>query len=175
MTAEDESTNQVVRPICPVCEREEPTTRVSAIYRRQTCGTLATELAHSIAPPQEPHATDWTYSPGGDVQIVLLIAVLICGGLPIVVALLWRGPNFGVALLGSLALLAGVLWLIHRFNSGSRRYRRSDAGRRAFAKYERATAKWERAYYCQKDDVVFIPGQPGSCAPPNFQCWLTEH
>ncbi|ARX82336.1 hypothetical protein SMD44_01746 [Streptomyces alboflavus] len=30
---------------------------------------------------------------------------------------------------------------------------------------QRARAVWETLYYCQRDDVVYVPGQPSRCVP----------
>lgn len=192
MATDDPSTGGVAQPICPVCRRDEPTTKVSAIYRQQTATSSETGLAGMLSPPAAPRVPSGTHiDDSGCLSIFFLLVAGMCG------LMLWQevlnlftprgfSPATFVttsAVLAGSILLFGVISEIipPPWGTTEDRYRKSDEGRRAFAQYEearaiyeRATAKWDRAYDCQKDDVCFVPGEAGYCAPPDFQRWLTE-
>lgn len=182
MAAEDAFAGATTRPICPVCRHDEQTTKVSAIYRQQTTVGDSTTLAHYLRRSARPRASGWATD---DNLFGLALGTCVFGGFALVLGLIvllpsyiWRGepmPTWGsTILIVALASVAVSIWLLYQRATAPSRFQSSPAGQRALAGWKWATAKWERAYYCQKDDVVFIPGEPGWCAPPDFQRWLTE-
>jgi len=46
------------------------------------------------------------------------------------------------------------------------------AMRKAEAKQARAVARWSTAYYCPRDDVVFVPGAPSTAPPEQMEALL---
>jgi hypothetical protein len=83
-------------------------------------------------------------------------------------------PSVGDLLTFFAATFCGAALLIALGIPLAREYSQGEQWRRIQEAFERATVKWNRAYYCQKDDVCFVPGEPGHCASPDFQRWLTE-
>ncbi|HUS15737.1 MAG TPA: hypothetical protein VM536_12060 [Chloroflexia bacterium] len=50
--------------------------------------------------------------------------------------------------------------------------RHREAMKKAEAKQARATARWQSAYYCPQDDVVFVPGDRGTVRPEQMDSLL---
>jgi hypothetical protein len=182
MAAENTSTGPAARPICPTLGCGEHPTKVSGIVRQQTTVGDSTTLAHYLRRPARPRASGWATD---DDLFGLALGACGFGGFALVVGLsvllpayIRRGepmPTWGsTILIVALAAVAVSIWLLYQRATAPSRFQSSPAGQRALAGWKSATAKWDRVYYCQKDDVCFIPGEPGSCAPPDFQRWLTE-
>ena len=184
MAVDDPATGGLARPICPVCRRDEPTMKVSAIYRQQRGYGSSTELAELLEPPVEPRLP--SQENRSDEGMAALVMLAIAGGsaflfLAQVYSLIFDRNSFNGWLLLAFAIVLPIsLWLLRvlfdddHYKRLDDKYRKGTQGRQAFQQYERATAKWDRGYYCQKDDACFVPGEPGFCASPDFQRWLTE-
>lgn len=161
-----EASTQARRRACPICGESTHTAKVSAIYRSQTAtyesesrsrqrttlfnvlvrrdafrtygwttktrGTRSTVLAQALAPPKAPGGAGCLLVMG------LLVAFLV-----------------GAAIKETAGLLVGILifalffWLA---------VQATIAGTNPRGRYRVAVDRWERAYYCSADDVVFLPG-----------------
>jgi hypothetical protein len=66
--------------------------------------------------------------------------------------------------------VAAVLYSVVEFVNISRR---GKSDREAFLpRFAVARDRWQRAWYCWKHDIVFIPGWPVVATPDQFQAWI---
>jgi hypothetical protein len=166
-----------VEPACPICTESVRVTKVSRI--REDLGQTAkgARLARQLARPEFRRKGRFgvlfenaVYVAG----IVLAAVVALLAGLFAVLyfsadvrntalAQSFLSPATSADLLARMAILlveaalvgvAGVLAGIYR----TRRARREQARTRAL--HERALARWHAAYYCDRDEVVFLPEEP---------------
>lgn len=146
-----------------------------------------TLLAKQLTPPEKPSAGGnsfllWSVV-GCFVVFILFIGFVLPIGLTLIATLaLPAGAYFlagdtsldlaspivliGFALLClTLVISIAFLWLVWRWWKGKYeasvaqlKIRQAEADR-DLPHWERATSRWERLYYCRRDDIVFIPNE----------------
>jgi predicted RNA-binding Zn-ribbon protein involved in translation (DUF1610 family) len=153
---------------CPVCHRNDRVRKVSGI------ASTASELAWRLSPPEKPQMTDRT-----DLALLGGLSVTI-GGLLVLIGFGWCAcsllslftalPSSSepealtsaivlLVVLAGLPLAGGIAGLVvgMRIFSSKRNYEKKGRERVAQAESLRREAmkKWERLYYCERDDIVF--------------------
>jgi predicted RNA-binding Zn-ribbon protein involved in translation (DUF1610 family) len=148
---------------CPRCGRNDQVRIVSAILREQSA--LAAELVPPQAPAEvEPKITD---SPPPLSLLFGVSGYILCG---LVFFALVTGTDvsptaraalvlvcIGLGLL-SRRLVAHVRKLAREANEAAIRQAREETAQAA-AMHRRAISRWQRLYYCARDDCVFVPGE----------------
>lgn len=152
---------------CPVCHRDDQTERLATVIRKGTGYVLMTEtnetrpfvsqLAHSVRPPEAPHPM--TY---GAALLKTVLSLLI--GAAVIVLVLGLGAINELGLPGrplDRAIIAAGVWF--GFIVPAALFWRADRQIKAAARelpvYRTARSRWERSFYCNRDDVVFIPDE----------------
>lgn len=143
-------------PICPQCGQLDKVSKVSAVYREgratvEAAGvgtaSVATALATRLAPPPAAAA------PGTKGGFVLAIVLLVIAAVEFIAGVA-NYEGFGVVfIVGAVVALifaAALFWLESSGKAQASRQRRADA-----------RARWERAYYCERCDGTFVPGETG--------------
>jgi hypothetical protein len=155
--------------VCPICGLLDNTYKVSAVHKSgfsnikhgQEVAIGQTKLSRNLAPPPEPiHPLQQ----GGCSMISVLIVVtfgpmfltmLLFGDEP---EMVWVGCGLG------LFLLSIIAFIIHRD------WERSGAK----PNWENAMSRWNRLYYCMRDDIVFLPGEDGNASSENMVEFLYD-
>lgn len=171
---------------CPVCKQIDRVEKVSAVYEAGTSigaysgGTMGVGLAGGVigvgvaqtsltgmnqtnrslrlAPPPQPPP------PQGESCLFGGLLFLCIGG-----GLLGLGMAFSdkyehlVGAILFVACVASFVGLLVVANRNSRIRKAEHA--RQIERWRVAVANWERLYYCGRNDVVFIPGNPETCVP----------
>lgn len=188
------SSFQSGRPICPLCGNDYSIAKVSAIYGSQTStyrssgsGTASTpltsvlagqkyhthnisvgsvtsvssELAKKLAPPVAPEGLGGTRPFN-----CLFMVVAIISGVVIVANADKLGldskSTSSVFVVGGLMLAIMLVGPILEKPS----YDRDKA------RYRSRLERWKTFYYCQKHDIVFVPGEPRSYPPDQMNTLL---
>jgi hypothetical protein len=172
---------------CPVCKQIDRVEKVSAVYEAGTSigtyagGTVGVGLAGGVvgvgmaqtsmtgmnqtnrslrlAPPPQPAPPQ-----GESCLFGGLLFLCLVGGL-IGVGIIPSGDN-PTRLIGAglfVACIAGFVSLVVVANKNSRIRKATHA--QQIARWRQAVASWERLYYCGRNDIVFIPGNPETCLP----------
>jgi len=139
---------------CPKCGKVDRVQKASA----------ACQTDSRLRPPQEPSRSD--EMEGGTafaLGVALAVPFSLIAAL-LFAAALWEfvgyGDIYGLIALAGLFFVgfSSIGWV-----SAIQGKRKRDRGKRRYAaekeKQERATRRWERLYYCARDDGVFIPGE----------------
>ncbi len=151
-------------------------------------GSTVTNLAASLMPPKEPkkRAFGWiaTFFMGYMwIGFWVLIIGAGVGGLVYEDVLLMGAggtkplwERAGVALFALVLALIfigicslGIRWYIRKQQRVRKEY---PAKKRA---WDQAMARWNRSYYCFRDDIVFDPDNDESCRPQDLQQFLYAH
>ena len=163
---------------CPKCDKGDLVRKVSTVHRAglssgfysghvwtdegldsvSLSGHTQTALSRLFNPPKEPRSRTW-----GGIALVAFglwclaaLSPLFCYGL---FSLFVRFELAGLALV-AVAVLIGLLYVFLPLWFGLRKV---NSKRLRFpvekARWERAKHRWERLYYCARDDGVFIPGE----------------
>ena len=155
---------------CPLCEKDDLIQKVSSVVAQGTTSgwvgagsmTSMTEIARTLAPPKEPRPKDYINYMVGIVLISL--GVMIVSGFGIMGLTLLGDLDLGSLGYGIYCLWCGLPILLGSATSSILRAlvdrsRRNDRMRvaREKALWRDAMAKWERLYYCARDDIVFDP------------------
>ena len=140
------SSLQSGRPVCPLCGNDYNITKVSATHSSQTStyGGISSELARNLRPPAKPNydLLEWFF------VILAVIAMLVMGA-----KAGWSGSG-GIT---DWAVFFGIIGL------GLTLKKTLDD--RAKPRYTSQLRRWEAIYYCQRHDIVFIPGEARSYPP----------
>ena len=148
-------------------------------------GSTISNLAALLRPPSAPGK--WPFGFFGTVLTVLIwyfvvlplvggsivglfaaVVNLISGGLGWLGGLGWP-TTLAVVLVCLLCLGVGILiirWYVRKFREARANYPLTRAA------WESAIQRWERSYYCSRDDVVFDPDTGRSCQPQGLKQFL---
>jgi hypothetical protein len=152
-------------PECPVCHQGDRVEKASSIVRRNTGQVFVGEslisyrfssaIATEFAAPPPPHAPAW---PSTLVKVLtsIVIATLIGAGY-------YAAIEYGevdLPLAAKIAIGAFVLWfgLLSPIKTIAETVYRRQTGQRALPAWHEAMSRWERLYYCVRDDVGFVKG-----------------
>lgn len=166
--ASEEGTNA-----CPVCHHDDHVEKVSSVVRRGS-GLIVlpgmggpqpfvSALAQALSPPDLPsRMTFWGAIANaiGSILIGGFILLMIAGIRSIGVLGVPDGPA-DVAMIAT-AFWFGLLIPLVSFGFAARDEARA---RELTPQYARARSRWEEAYYCSRDDVVFM-ADGGTTAQP---------
>lgn len=159
-----------------------------------------TSLGLKLKPPPKPatptHPGFW-YGIGGFVALILLTSLCPLAFIPLSFAVplivgaeflpkISEVPNWVVttAAVGAPLLccgggaLAGLAWLGFkvkgRFERDMKSYREKKAlfERDELPRWERARGRWERLYYCMRDETVFMPGENRAVRAEDLERYL---
>ncbi|MGV8026598.1 MAG: hypothetical protein AB2L18_08580 [Anaerolineaceae bacterium] len=170
---------------CPVCKRNDEVKKVSAILANQTQnlqgvtiekrsytdkdghhytstervpfnGTQSSILAKKLQAPAEPRAQE---SKGGWRYVVLFIAVFSILTAPAYLS--WRAEQF----FGNIIIGGGLLWWYSNLNKNHKKeveqydQELKRIREQGYSQWQNALERWNKSYYCFRDDCVFIPGE----------------
>lgn len=166
-------------PPCPLCGKADRIQKVSSTYvaeisrgyRGGLWGPPQTELSRLLSPPSRPPSTDlpalFRFNLGTMLcGLTLLTAICLYTGVPLVVfpsEVTLMGISFGA----TPGLVCSAVILAASFSAGAvlfySGYKRMRSWQERLplekGRWKRATGRWERLYYCARDDGVYIPGQ----------------
>ena len=118
-------------------------------------------LATLLAPPEEPaYQSPWGLASRLWVGFWALGFVV----LPSAVSNSPMGPGALIVDIPFLLLCTGGVWW-WKARTAARRKRSVSAAR---ARWKTLITEWDRSFYCHKDGVVFIPGEPSTIPAPDF-------
>ena len=171
---------------CPVCMRNDQAEKVSAILRKQVSQTQGTEtrqqvykdrrgrthretvqvpiettqassFARQLAPPVAPKP--YVGNRGLTGLLVMAVFLLLVGACCSLSAHQndSNGPLSIIAIV--IALVFGGLWFVLWREYRAKRNESRVSFEKAGLEWKKATTRWEKLYYCGRDDVVFIPGE----------------
>ena len=145
------------------------------------------DLARHLAPPPRPAA-----QPKGEVKTLLLPALLAaiilavigaCGFIFSVAGIFNSNSSSstssaigGAVFCGLLPLLVAavlfVLWFFLRKNNKEKEVQELASINNADQLWQDAMSRWEKLYYCGRDDIIFIPGEKTSAAVGDMCAYL---
>ena len=144
-------------PVCPTCRDDSSIVKVSGVHRAHSTNLTSSQLAELLVPPSEDVRGLAGVDGGRILGSILGLVVGFAIGLMI-------GDLFAIVVGSVLAsvigqVIGGVIGGIAA--SKARQKRRPE--------YLRLLEKWERAYYYQKHDLVFLPGDDWAGSPTDFR------
>jgi hypothetical protein len=174
---------------CPVCGKDDASQKVSALFSggvqsvgletfsQSARGVTISRQAMRMAPPakpKEPSGLHWLlWIVGLILGVVFLGGVLAIAGMSLTSggdAGILGGFLYGSACgypLGFVLTIAGLVVLHGALIKGSRaRFSRE------MPPWQAKMERWERLYYCSRDDVVFDPTDGKSVMPEDLQSLL---
>jgi DNA-directed RNA polymerase subunit RPC12/RpoP len=169
---------------CPLCGNADGIQKVSTIYvseisrgyRGGLWGTRQTGLSRLLSPPTKPRSSD------PRAQSIFKLGVMLCGlavysgicffggpalrvppseltligmSLGVTAAAIYSTLIAGATIIVGVPLIVGAV-LVYRGHKRIRAWEERLSFERG--RWERARRRWERMYYCARDDGVFIPG-----------------
>jgi len=148
---------------CPLCNRNDKSQRVAAIFSRESASgsLLANQLAQPIK-PQEP------VEPSGCFSYILLLLVINAGIQMFAgsVAGIKDNPRYfgGFDIFVFIAIILITSWISFKILSGIQKRKSQYENNKlnfpnSLRKWELALKKWQQLYYCERDGIVFIPGE----------------
>jgi len=192
--------NAVVDYHCPKCGQTDSVAKISALFSRETvqaryagigvgasawngawAGTFAlsgsqqTLLSTQLAPPARPKpALRWGFS-----SITFLAVTALAVILTLLTGLLYvvsppHDPSIaqGAASLLAITILCVLISFVLLVRRSKSRRRIAEEER---LRYEQAMHRWEQLYYCARNDLVFLPGDPQvSGSPSNMRTVLSQ-
>jgi hypothetical protein len=157
---------------CPNCGHADRTDKASSVVRQNsgfvllgnsmTRTSYETRLGAELSPPPSPARVNWLGVARG-----VLFSLVLAGaayGIGVLVPDLTNSSlpqaarlALGIALLGfgvvlPLAMLARAMWLFRVYPGKA-------------ASWRAARDRWNRLYYCSRDDTCFVAGE-SECCPP---------
>ncbi len=161
---------------CPVCKRTDRARKVTALHRSEVQKLRGmsekisaaqpglSEIGQRLQPPEEPHfshAPNFVERFSSSLMAVGFVFALIC----IWVAARLFGDKAGLPVgLVFAGIVIGVIWYYWWKNNSAREREQREIEREQVAHWNHAMERWNRLYYCSRDDIVYIPGE-GSRAP----------
>lgn len=146
---------------CPRCGDDSSIAKVTGVHRSQR-----SELAHLLSPPSQDIRDDVGQEIGAIIGAVFGFAI------PFVVLLFhprgWVDSAIGGVIL---AIVGGVVGAIA--GGAVDRVTGSNARERRRPEYLGKLEQWERAYYCQKHDLVFLLGDDWTGSPTDFRSLMS--
>jgi hypothetical protein len=167
---------------CPNCKRNDMIARVSSIARSGrgrllledgSAAEFESELAAMLGEPERPRPLPLF----GVVQACVFSLILLGIDLAIVALLRWQDIVSIPSASLSFASWGGIVWfgvLVPLVAAG--RYLGSrDRAAKDLEPWQESMLRWRDAYYCSRDDVVFLPNSEGSpVAPENAEVLWTR-
>ena len=145
--------------VCPSCGDDSSIAKVSGVHQALPTGPAAPELARLLAPPMADvlgmDNIEFWIGLGGAIGAFI---GFMCGR----IAYLWAGIDWLLSMLvpSAIGWVAGAV-IACILKARLRQRRRPE--------YLRKLDRWERAYYCEKHNLVFIPGDDWSGSPTDFR------
>ena len=157
-----------------------PTVNPQDQYRCPKCGLADRVVKASVsekvsAPQRNDFGFPKTYeSPWGCVSVGFIIFAVVAFLYVTIVNIALHAPNAGASSLVVIVLIV-IAALIAIYNVREAKTRQTEVTRynaelqaRNEAdqeRYDRAEKRYQQLYYCERNDVVFIPGEPETCMP----------
>ena len=196
--------NDPVTPVCPKCGLSDHVEKVSVLATSQSNKTveipaqptrktepvdqskLNTELPTTtsipdssfrakLAPPQQPQSKSPINCAGG--LFMLLSTVALTGVVAGYLAGIQRGYSQWLQIFyGSIAFSAFFIFMTIRYTRSFFKELRAYQGEsvKQMEAWQKSMEKWDRLYYCQRDDCVFDPNQNVAVAPADLKTYLKE-
>lgn len=140
---------------CPQCGQVDRVEKVSVLFEEKN-----TPIAEKLAPPSMPHINGNAL---GCISIIILF-------------LLFYVFLLGPFLQGNFPVVNVLVFLVIASAFGAWNIKAASARRAklavAMSRWESIISKWNRLYYCYRNDVIFIPGEPESCLPASQMSML---
>ncbi len=142
-----------------------------------------TSLASALASPQKPSApfrnSFWAIFPGLRITcmvvILLLIVITTVCSFPFLLSTYRESPQLVFLPLLIFVVTAFLLtrWFVVSRHRESQQFRQAEASYpEQLIEWEHAYSRWERLYYCHRDDGVFIPAQTRLIPVNQMQAFL---
>ena len=145
---------------CPVCGRNDEVKKVSAILANQISGTQSSVLAMKLQPPTLPEPQ----KPSSILRYVVLFFGVICLIDVFVIIFEYPGLNGLIGMLQYLIPGALLMWWYVNLNNKYKKeviiYNQKKTIReQEYSKLPKAMERWNKLYYCFRDDCIFIPSE----------------
>jgi len=126
--------------VCPVCGQSDKIQKLSAIYT-----TSPAAISKRFAPPKKPvdMVSRFVFWAGYPFFAIGLAFFLICWQ--------FKGGTF-LMIMGIISMFVGLVLYINGLNMRAEAWKENDEKLKA---YRIEAEKWERSYYCYRDDVIF--------------------
>jgi len=174
--------------ICPICQRDDSVQKITAAVSSGTMtgsfsgptstftsdgnsfkpgfgfttvsGSARSDLAKLLSPPPKPKERRYNQGCGA---ATLWFVVLLGGFILIAVVLGEVLGEMGGIFVGALIICGiGIVYAVQE-----RDYRKNELPELMRA-YRKGMKRWERAYYCYRDDIVFDPNDGKTCSPDSL-------
>ena len=132
---------------CPVCHQNDAVQKISAV----------------VSTPEEPSSSK--FSP---FMTYLSYALGIFGVLWLIGFLIFGEVDFQVAITAVLTI-GGSIYFLYKY----RRYKSSEYPTQKAA-WDKAMERWNRLYYCNRDDIVFDPETNETCSKKDVKQFVYE-
>lgn len=167
-----------VEIICPVCHHSDQIEKVSAAYnsgistgetkswmppppgtdwaplQKTDKVTLQTALSKRLSPPEEPNKSAIRREKVGSIGCYLVVGFII--GCLLILKMNIDGNQSGylvsLFLYIGFALVLQFAWYSPKVKEADKLYEEKSI------EYSSTICKWNKAYYCHRDDIVFLPG-----------------
>jgi hypothetical protein len=180
---------------CPLCKRNDRSEKVSAILKNQTgqsegvvpqqrvyqdskghsytqtvnvpvttvhTSDLARYLASPLPPPAVPIKS-------GGINFLLLFSIIV---MFIGIILLFKS-NFVLGIIFALIAVGGFfLWRSSRRKAQEKTRQQQSDINNGYKKWKQAISRWEKLYYCGRDDIIFIPGEKTSASVADMFAYI---
>ncbi|MCE5206746.1 MAG: hypothetical protein LLG42_00365 [Chloroflexi bacterium] len=196
--------NDPVTPVCPKCGLSDQVEKVSVLATSQSNKTVEipvqltrkiepvdqstlntenpainsipdAELRKKLTPPKQPESKSPINCAGG--LFMLLSTVALTGVVAGYLAGIQRGiTQWQQIFYGSIAFSVFFIFMTIRYTRSFFKdlHAFQDKSEKEMAAWQKSMEKWDRLYYCQRDDCVFDPDQNVAVAPADLKTYLKE-
>lgn len=140
--------------VCPIDNKDDKIQKVSSIVASHSSNESITELGSMLYPPQEPVRKGF-----GCISWVLFIHVsLIVSAIAGLIVGLIPGLIFGEAVRILVSVVVAIGALIYQYMWVIRKHRQNKViYTRQKEVWHKVVERWNRLYYCFRDDIIFDP------------------
>lgn len=114
-------------------------------------GFSVSEMSKRLQPPAIPKKTSWL--------VIVLVCLVLSGALFVIM-----GDLDSCILPNIIPLGIGIFWFISSKKSFENKMNT----------YNRLKSQWDKMYFCDRDDIVFIPGEGFVKTPDNLQNYFAS-
>jgi hypothetical protein len=129
---------------CPKCDHSDQIRKLSAI-ERDDAGTQTSHLVTQLARPRKPQVKASNFT-----TFLIIGAVILCLGLNSLNAR--RSVGVGPGGFGVVAVIVGLIIFAVALSSN---FAEAKKTRSELPAWKNAMGRWEKLYYCARDDIIF--------------------
>ncbi|MGA2489109.1 MAG: hypothetical protein ABSF99_02825 [Anaerolineales bacterium] len=135
------------------------------------------DLARRLAPPPSPLIPSKVRSTRS--LLIISIISMVLGIVGIVLAST-NSSDYAVCgvsgvILIPVAIVLFLVWVIPRKKRQEKAMQQQASLNNAYQQWKQATSRWEKLYYCERDDIVFIPGEKTNAPVTNMLDYINSN